>query len=61
MNTVLNQEIIRYNNLTSLISTSLVNIDQALKGTQVLSEQLEKVNTSLLICLFSKFSFFLGL
>lgn len=49
MNTVLNQEVIRYNNLTALISSTLINIDQALKGTQVVSEQLEKVNLFLYI------------
>ena len=46
MNTVLGQEIVRYNTLTKLIQSTLKNIELALKGTQVLSETLEEVNLS---------------
>lgn len=49
MNTVLVQEINRFNNLSKAISSSLKNILLALKGEVLLSEQLEKVYNSLLI------------
>ncbi|EGR32330.1 hypothetical protein IMG5_087930 [Ichthyophthirius multifiliis] len=48
LNTVLQQEIIRYNNLIQAISSSLKEIENALKGIVVLSSQLEKLCNSLL-------------
>lgn len=47
MNTVLQQEIIRYNKLLKVIHTSLKSIKKALKGEVVMSEELEKMGTSL--------------
>lgn len=38
MNTVLQQEIIRYNNLTNVIKNSLNDLQNALEGTVVMSE-----------------------
>jgi dynein heavy chain len=49
MNTVLVQELTRFNNLLRVITGSLKNILLALKGEVSLSEQLEKVYNSLLI------------
>ena len=47
MNTVLVQELLRYNKLTEVIKTSLQNTMDGMKGKIVLSEQLEKVGNSL--------------
>jgi dynein heavy chain len=47
MNTVLQQEIIRYNKLLKEIHASLRSIKKALKGEVVMSEELEKMGTSL--------------
>ena len=44
LNTVLQQEIIRYNNLTRVIVTSLKDIQNALLGIVVMSSTLEKVS-----------------
>ncbi len=49
MNTVLQQEIVRYNNLHKTIIQSLKDIELALKGLVVLSEQLETQCRSLLL------------
>ncbi|KAL4429302.1 hypothetical protein ABPG74_002288 [Tetrahymena malaccensis] len=48
LNTVLQQEIIRYNNLTNVIVSSLKEIENALQGIVVMSSNLEKVCNSLL-------------
>ncbi|KAL4464296.1 hypothetical protein ABPG72_011341 [Tetrahymena utriculariae] len=47
MNTVLVQEIVRYNRLLSIMKTSLINVKKALKGLVVMSEDLEKLANSL--------------
>jgi dynein heavy chain len=47
MNTVLVQELIRYNRLIAVIRVTLVNVKKALKGLIVMSEELEKVSNSL--------------
>lgn len=47
MNTVLQQEIIRYNKLLKEIHASLRSLKKALKGEVVMSEELEKMGTSL--------------
>jgi len=47
MNTVLVQEIIRYNRLLEVISPSLVNLRKALKGEILMSEELEDMLESL--------------
>ncbi len=49
MNTVLVQELERFNNLLAVIMSSLKSIISALKGEVLLSEQLESVYNSLLI------------
>lgn len=46
MNTVLVQEMIRYNRLTQIIRPSLVNVRKALKGLVVLNDSLDEVCTS---------------
>ncbi|XP_047461369.1 dynein axonemal heavy chain 3 [Mugil cephalus] len=49
MNTVLRQEIIRFNRLTGVVRASLVNIRKALKGQIVMSSDLENVFNSMLV------------
>lgn len=49
MNTVLLQEIVRYNNLHAVITQTLKDIQNALIGTVVMSEALDKVTNN---CLF---------
>lgn len=47
MNTVLVQEIVRYNRLLLIMKVSLINVKKALKGLVVMSEDLEKLSNSL--------------
>jgi len=47
MNTVLAQELLRYNALTSTVRQSLINVGKAIKGEVPLSLELEEVCTSL--------------
>ncbi|KAF3833726.1 hypothetical protein F7725_024930 [Dissostichus mawsoni] len=49
MNTVLRQEIIRFNRLTLVVRVSLVNIRKALKGQIVMSAELENVFNSMMV------------
>jgi len=47
MNTVLTQEITRYNALLALMAVQLVNVQKALKGEVVMSEELDLLSISL--------------
>lgn len=47
MNTVLTQEVIRYNKLLSVMQEMLANVQKAVKGEVVMSEDLENMATSL--------------
>lgn len=47
MNTVLFQEVIRYNRLLTVMKSTLINVKKALKGQVVMSEELEGLANSL--------------
>ena len=47
MNTVLMQELFRYNRLLKVMQESLMNLKKGLKGLVVLSEELEKIANAL--------------
>jgi len=47
MNTVLAQEVIRYNKLLIIMAKMLKDVQKALRGEVVMSEELDKMATSL--------------
>jgi len=51
MNTVLTQELIRFNKLTTRISTTLKEVQRAIKGLVVMSGELEEMGNSMVLSL----------
>lgn len=49
MNTVLTQELIRFNGLTKIISKSLAEVIKAIKGLVVMSSELEQMGNSMIV------------
>ncbi|XP_060028831.1 dynein axonemal heavy chain 3 isoform X1 [Erinaceus europaeus] len=49
MNTVLRQEVIRFNRLTKVVRVSLIDLGRAIKGQVLMSSQLEEVFSSMLL------------
>lgn len=47
MNTVLTQEIIRYNGLLTIMQEQIINVQKGLRGEVVMSEDLEEVARSM--------------
>jgi len=49
MNTVLRQELIRYNRLISVIRASLINLKKAIKGLVVMNDELDELFQSMMV------------